>query len=78
MMTRWCQRMNLRMVPHLRGPAGRDRLQDRSRMLHEELGQIVWQGEQVYRMPVHNGLASRVIIDQLICLLPKDKEDLNL
>jgi hypothetical protein len=47
-------------------------------MLHEELGQIVWQGEQVYRMPVHNGLASRVIIDQLICLLPKDKEDLNL
>jgi hypothetical protein len=46
-------------------------------MLHEEIGQIEWQGEQVYRTPAHNALASRVIIDQLTPLLPKDSKEIN-
>jgi hypothetical protein len=29
-------------------------------------------------MPVHNALASRVIVDQLMPLLPKDREEVNL
>jgi hypothetical protein len=43
-------------------------------MLHEELGRIEWQGMQVYRTLAHNTLASRVIIDELTPLLPKDSE----
>jgi hypothetical protein len=46
-------------------------------MLHEEIGQIEWHGEQVYRTPAHNALASRVIIDQLTPLLPKDCKEIN-
>jgi hypothetical protein len=46
-------------------------------MLHEEIDRIKWQGEQVYRTPAHNALASRVIVDQLNPLLPKDSEEVN-
>jgi hypothetical protein len=31
----------------------------------------------VYRTPAHNTLASRMIIDQLTHLLPKDSEEVN-
>jgi hypothetical protein len=58
-------------------PADRDRLWDRSWMLHEEISRIEWQGEQVYHMPAYNALASRVIVDQLTPLLPKDNEVVN-
>jgi hypothetical protein len=47
-------------------------------MLHEELGRIEWQGEQVYRTLAHNALGSWVIIDQLTPLLPKESEEVNL
>jgi hypothetical protein len=46
-------------------------------MICEELGQIEWQGEQVYRTLAHNALASMMIIDQLMPLLPKDGEEIN-
>jgi hypothetical protein len=36
------------------------------------------QGEQVYNTPAHNALASQVIINQLMPLLPKDSEEVNL
>jgi hypothetical protein len=35
------------------------------------MGQIEYQGEQVYRTPVQNALASRMLIDQLTPHLPK-------
>jgi hypothetical protein len=58
-------------------PTGRERLRNCSRMLHEEIDRIKWQGKQVYRTPAHNALASTVIIDQLNPLLPKDSEEVN-
>jgi hypothetical protein len=57
--------------------AARDRLWDRSQTLHEEIGQIEWQGEQVYHTPAHNALASQVIVNKLTPLLPKDSKELN-
>jgi hypothetical protein len=57
--------------------AARDRLWDRSQTLHEEIGRIEWQGEQVYRTATHNALASKVIIDQLTPLLPMDSEEVS-
>jgi hypothetical protein len=59
-------------------PPSRDRLRDRSWTLQEELGRIKWQGEKVFRTPAHNALASRAILDQLMPLLPKDSEEVNL
>jgi hypothetical protein len=47
-------------------------------MLHKELRWIEWQGNQVYRMPTHNALPTRVIVDQFTPLLPKDSEEVNL
>jgi hypothetical protein len=85
-MTRGHPRMKPMMVPPPRGhhpmfnqqrPVGRDRLRDQSRMLHEEIKRIEWQGEQVYRTPTHNALSSQVIIYQLTPLLPKDSEEVN-
>jgi hypothetical protein len=55
----------------------RDRLRDQSRSIQEEIGRIEYQGEQVYRMPAHNALASRVLIDQITTHLPKDNEEVN-
>jgi hypothetical protein len=46
-------------------------------MNREELDRIEYQGEQIYRMLAHNTLASRMIIDQLTPLLPKDSEEVN-
>jgi hypothetical protein len=46
-------------------------------MLHKEIDWIKWQGEQVYHTPAHIALASKVIIDQLTPLLPKDSEEVN-
>jgi hypothetical protein len=43
--------------------AGRERLQDRSQSIREELDRIEYQEKQVYYMPTHNALASRMIID---------------
>jgi hypothetical protein len=86
-MTRGRRRMSLRMVPHSGGnhpkfnrkcPEDCDWLRDRSRTLHKELGRIEWQGEQVYHMPTHNALASRVIVDQLTPLLPMESEEISL
>jgi hypothetical protein len=57
--------------------AGRDRLRDCSRSIHEELDRIKYQGEQVYHTPAHNALPSRMIINQLTPLLPKDSEEVN-
>jgi hypothetical protein len=58
-------------------PAGRERLRGRSPMLHEGIGQIEWQGEQVYCTLAHDALALRVIVDQLTPSLSKDSEELN-
>jgi hypothetical protein len=55
----------------------RVRLRDRSRLIHEEIGRIEYQGEQVYRTPTHNALASRMLIDQITPHLPKDNEEVN-
>jgi hypothetical protein len=49
----------------------------RSRSVREELGRIQYQGEQVFRTPAHNALTSRMIVDQLAPLLPKDSEEVN-
>jgi hypothetical protein len=62
---------------NLRRPAKWDRLRDRSWSICEEIGQIEYQGEQVYRTPAHNALASRMLIDQLTPHLPKDDEEVN-
>jgi hypothetical protein len=35
-------------------------------MLHEEIGQIEWQGEQVYCTPAHIAFSSKVIIDHAL------------
>jgi hypothetical protein len=42
--------------------------------LHEKLERLEWRGEQVYRTPTHNDVASWAIVDQLMPLLPKDNE----
>jgi hypothetical protein len=55
----------------------RDQLRDRSRSIREEISRIEYQGEQVYRTPAHNTLASRMLIDQLTHHLPKDNEEVN-
>jgi hypothetical protein len=39
------------------------------------MGQIEYKGEQVYRTPAQNALASRMLIDQLTPHLPKDNEE---
>jgi hypothetical protein len=49
----------------------RDRLRHRSRSIHEEFGQVEYQGEQVYRTPVHNGLDSRMLVDQITPISPR-------
>jgi hypothetical protein len=46
-------------------------------MIHKELDRIEYQGEQVYCTPTHNTLASRMIVDQLTPLLPKDSGEVN-
>jgi hypothetical protein len=46
-------------------------------MLHEEIGRIEWQGEQIYNTPTRNTVSSRVVLDQLTPLLPKDSEVVN-
>jgi hypothetical protein len=61
-----------------RCPIGRDRFQDWSWSICEEIGQIEYQGEQVYYMPAHNALASRMLIDQLTPHLPKDNEEVHM
>jgi hypothetical protein len=58
--------------------AGQEQLQYRSGTLQEDLGQIDWQDEQVYRTPAHNAMSSRVIVDKLTPLLPKDIEEVAL
>jgi hypothetical protein len=57
--------------------ADRDRLQNWSRSIHEEIGRIEYQGEQVYRTPAQNALSSRILIDQLTPHLPKDNKEVN-
>jgi hypothetical protein len=54
-----------------------DRLQNQSRSIQEEMGRIVYQGEQVYRTPAQNALASRMLIDQLTPHLLKDNKEVN-
>jgi hypothetical protein len=46
-------------------------------LIREEFGWIKYQGEQVYCTLALNALASRMIIDQLTPLLPKDNEEVN-
>jgi hypothetical protein len=58
-------------------PVDRDRLQNRSRSIREEIGRIEYQEEQVYHTPAQNTLASRMLIDQLTPHLPKDNEEVN-
>jgi hypothetical protein len=60
-----------------RRPTSQNRLRDRSWSICEEIDRIKYQGEQVYRMLAHNALDSRMIIDQLGPLLPKDNENVN-
>jgi hypothetical protein len=50
---------------HSRCPVDRDRLRNRSQSICEEINRIEYQGEQVYRTPAQNTLASRMLIDQL-------------
>jgi hypothetical protein len=47
-------------------------------LIREEIGQIKYQGEQVYHTPAHNALASRMVIDQLTPHLPKDNKEVNM
>jgi hypothetical protein len=60
-----------------RRPADRDRLQNQSQSIHEEIGRIEYQEEQVYRISAPNALSLRVLIDQLTPHLPKDNEEVN-
>jgi hypothetical protein len=46
-------------------------------LIREEIGQIEYQGELVYRTLAHNALASRMLIDQITPHLPKDNEEVN-
>jgi cbb3-type cytochrome oxidase cytochrome c subunit len=46
-------------------------------MLHEEISQMEWQGKQVYITPTCYVIDSRMILNQLTPLLPKDSEELN-
>jgi hypothetical protein len=46
-----------------RCPTNRDRLRNRSRSICEEMGPIEYQGEQFYRTPAQNALASRMLIN---------------
>jgi hypothetical protein len=46
----------------------------RAQSLQDELGRVRWHGEQVYRMPAHNAIASWALVDQLKPLLPKDNQ----
>jgi hypothetical protein len=55
----------------------RDWLWHRSRSIREEIGQVEYQGEQVYHMPTHNALASRVLVNQITPHLPKDNEEVK-
>jgi hypothetical protein len=48
-----------------RCPANRDRLQKQSRSIQEEMGRIKYHGEQAYRTPAQNALASRMVNDEL-------------
>jgi hypothetical protein len=57
--------------------AGWDWLWDQARSIHEEIGRIKYQGEQVYHTPTNNALASRMLIDQLTPHLSKDNEEVN-
>jgi hypothetical protein len=43
----------------------RDQVRHRSRSICEEIGQVEYQGEQVYRTPAHNALASKMLVDQI-------------
>jgi hypothetical protein len=60
-----------------RCPTGRDRVRNRSWSIREEISQIVYQGEQVYRTLAQNALASRMFIDQLTPYPPKDNVEVN-
>jgi hypothetical protein len=57
--------------------ADRDQLRNWSRSIREEIDQIEYQGEQVYRTLVQNAMASRMLIDQLTPHQPKDNEEVN-
>jgi hypothetical protein len=46
-------------------------------LIREEIGQIEYQGELVYRTLAHNALALRMLIDQITPHLPKDNEEVN-
>jgi hypothetical protein len=43
----------------------RDCLRHRSQSIRDEFSRIEYQGEQVYRTPAHNALASRMLADQI-------------
>jgi hypothetical protein len=58
-------------------PARRDQLRDRSRSICDKISWIEYHGEQVYRTPAHNALASRMLVNQLTPHLPKDNEEVN-
>jgi hypothetical protein len=63
--------------------AGQERLYrchlaDKSWKFHEELSWIKWQGEQVYRTPANNALASQANVDKLLPLLCKYNKEVNL
>jgi hypothetical protein len=57
--------------------ANRDRLQKQSRSIQEEMGRIKYHGEQAYRTPVQNALASRMVNDELTSHLPKDNQEVT-
>jgi hypothetical protein len=48
-----------------------DRLRHRSQSICEDFVRVEYQGEQVYRMPAHNTLASRMLVDQITPISPK-------
>jgi hypothetical protein len=45
--------------------------------IRDKIDRIEYQGEQVYRTPAQNALASRMLVDQLTPHLPKDNEEIN-
>jgi hypothetical protein len=48
-----------------------DRLRHSSRLIREEFDRFEYQGEQVYRMPAHNALASRMLVNQITPISPR-------
>jgi hypothetical protein len=46
-------------------------------LIRDEIGQIEYHGEEVYRTAAHNAMALRMLIDQITPHFPKGNEEVN-